>query len=120
MARFTRSPCQPVKMTCSVASESGQSAPGLLEHSAIATHHAGIGSLVCIVQQTHQMWMQAGVERSSTSSLGDKPLLSTFKAFAAFGTGSATQASPAKVGITAQTSLYVAWIIAFHNICPLK
>ncbi|DBA71896.1 TPA: hypothetical protein ACH3X2_010942 [Trebouxia sp. C0005] len=41
----------------------------------------------------------AGVERSSTSSLGDKPLLSTFKAFAAFGTGSATQASPAKAGM---------------------
>ncbi len=115
MARFTKSQCQPVsvKMTCSVASESGQSAPGLLEHSAIAIHHAGIGSLLCIVQQTHQMWMQAGVERSSTSSLGDKPLLSTFQAFAAFGTGSATQASPAKVETAAQTSLYIAWIVRF-------
>ncbi len=113
MARFTRSPCQPVKMTCSVASESGQSASGLLEHSAIAIHHAGIGSLVCIEQQTHQMWMQAGVERSSTSSLGDKPLLSTFKAFAAFGTGSATQASPGKVGTAVRNSHHVAWIVRF-------
>ncbi len=100
-------------MTCSVASESGQSAPGLLEHSAIAIHHAGIGSLLCIVQQTHQMWMQGGVERSNTSSLGDKPLLSTFQAFAAFGTGSATQASPAKVETAAQTSPYIAWIVRF-------
>lgn len=41
----------------------------------------------------------ARFERSSTSTLGDKPLLSTFKAFAAFGTGSATQASPAKAGM---------------------
>ena len=115
MARFTKSQCQPVsvKMTCSVASESGQSAPGLLEHSAIAIHHAGIGSLLCIVQQTHQMWMQGGVERSNTSSLGDKPLLSTFQAFAAFGTGSATQALPAKVETAAQTSLYIAWIVRF-------
>lgn len=57
------------------------------------------------------MCMQAGVERSSTSNLGDKPLLSTFKAFAAFGTGSATQAPPAKVGTAAQTSPYVAQIV---------
>ncbi|KAL0023967.1 hypothetical protein WJX77_004039 [Trebouxia sp. C0004] len=41
----------------------------------------------------------AGVERSSTSTVGDKPLLSTFKAFAAFGSGSATQALPAKAGM---------------------
>ena len=110
MARFTKSQCQPmsVKIICSAASENAQLAPGLLEHSAIAIHHAGIGSLVCIVQQTQQVWMQAGVERSSTSSLGDKPLLSTFKAFAAFGTGSATQASPAKVGTAVQTSPYIA------------
>ena len=110
MASFTKSQCQPVsvKMTCSAASESGQLAPHLLKHSAIAIYHAGVGSFVCIVQHTCQMWMQAGVERSSTSSLGDKPLLSTFKAFAAFGTGSATQASPAKVGTAAQTSPCVA------------
>ena len=106
MANLTNSQCQSVtvKMTCSAASENGQLAPDLLKHSAIAIHHAGIGSLACIVQQIYQMCMQAGVERSSTSILGDKPLLSTFKAFAAFGTGSATQASPAKVGAAAQTS----------------
>ncbi len=110
MASLTKSQCQlvSVRMTCSAASESGQLAPHLLKHSAIAIYHAGVGSFVCIVQHTCQMWMQAGVERSSTSSLGDKPLLSTFKAFAAFGTGSATQASPAKVGTAAQTSPYVA------------
>lgn len=41
--------------------------------------------------------LQAGVERSNLSTPGEKPLLSTFKAFAAFGSGSAAHASPSKV-----------------------